>query len=397
VTAAAPTVADAAAPERTRTLTVLHSTWIWLPLTETWLANQLRFLPASIESHVVCERSVDTGRFRPASVRAAADAGAIRHVADRAARKAYRRYPRILARRTRELRPDVLHSHFGHIGWRDARWTDRARVPHVVSFYGADASSIPRSDARWRGRYEELFESANAILCEGPAMADAIHALGCPRVKVRVHSLGIDLDRIPFRPRQLAPGEPLRVMLAASFREKKGIPVALRALAFARRLGLDLEATLIGGANTVAERREAERIHAALADPALTGRIRVLGFQPYGKLLAEAYDHHVFMSPSQVGTDGDTEGGAPLAILEAAASGMPVSSTTHCDIPNVLGEPNRRLLVAEGDVEGLARALVTLRELDWLELTSANRRRAETCFDARLQGERLAAIYRSFA
>ena len=389
--------ASVAAAAPTRALTVLHSTWIWLPLTETWLANQLRFLPRSIESHVVCERTVDSGLFRPASVHAAADAGAIRHVADRAARKLYRRHPRVLARRTAELRPDLLHSHFGHIGWRDARLANQAGLPHVVSFYGADVSAIPHSERQWEARYGELFAGADAMLCEGPAMAESLAALGCPRPKIRVHALGIDLDGIPFRPRRPAAGERLRVLLAASFREKKGLPVAIRALALARRLGLDVEATLIGGAVTDDERREAERIYAALDDPALVGRVRVLGFQPHRRLLAEAYDHHVFVSPSQVAADGDAEGGAPLTIIETAATGMPVLSTNHCDIPNVLGEPNRRLLVAEGGVEALARTLAALPESDWQELASANRSWIETHFDARVQGERLAAIYRSLA
>jgi hypothetical protein len=30
-----------------------------------------------------------------------------------------------------------------------------------------------------------------------------------------------------------------------------------------------------------------------------------------------------------------SEGGAPKVIIEAQAPGMPVISTTHCDIPNV--------------------------------------------------------------
>ena len=393
---AAATPRRAAAAVTPSTLTVLHSTWIWLPLTETWLANQLRFLPDSIKSHVVCEQTTDSSLFRPVSVHAARDAGAIRYVADRVARRAYRRHPNVLQRRAAELGPDLLHSHFGHIGWRDARWADQVGLRHIVSFYGADVSALPHSDARWRARYEELFEQADAILCEGSAMAGSLRALGCPGGKIRVHALGVDLDEIPFRPRRIAAGERLRVLLAASFREKKGLPVALRALALARRLGLDLEATLIGGAVTGQERREAQRIQTVLADPALAGRVRLLGFQPHGRLLNEAYGHHVFLSPSQVAADGDAEGGAPLAIIEMAASGMPVLSTKHCDIPNVLAEPNRRLLVPEGDVAALAQALVTLPTEDWSDLTAANRRRVDDRFDARVLGGRLAAIYRSF-
>ena len=44
------------------------------------------------------------------------------------------------------------------------------------------------------------------------------------------------------------------------------------------------------------------------------------------------------MSLSRTATraSGDTEGGAPMSIFEAQASGMPVVSTLHADIPEVV-------------------------------------------------------------
>ena len=62
-------------------------------------------------------------------------------------------------------------------------------------------------------------------------MANLLAMLGCPEDKIRVVYLGIELDKTPFTPRIWAPGEPLRILIAASFREKKGIPYALQALA----------------------------------------------------------------------------------------------------------------------------------------------------------------------
>ena len=59
---AAATPRRAAAAVTPSTLTVLHSTWIWLPLTETWLANQLRFLP---DSYQVTRRVRTDDRHQP--------------------------------------------------------------------------------------------------------------------------------------------------------------------------------------------------------------------------------------------------------------------------------------------------------------------------------------------
>jgi colanic acid/amylovoran biosynthesis glycosyltransferase len=73
---------------------------------------------------------------------------------------------------------------------------------------------------------------------------------------------------------------------------------------------------------------------------------------------------------------------------------MPVVSTTHCDIPGVLGAPNRALLTPEGDVRALHGQLERLLGMsDWTTLATANRRHIEREFDLARQGRRLAEIY----
>jgi len=77
-------------------------------------------------------------------------------------------------------------------------------------------------------------------------------------------------------------------------------------------------------------------------------------------LLDEAYRNHLFVSPSVTAEDGDTEGGAPVTVIELAASGMPVVSSLHCDIPEVLQDGVTGLLAQEKDVAGIE------SKLNWL-------------------------------
>jgi colanic acid/amylovoran biosynthesis glycosyltransferase len=70
-------------------------------------------------------------------------------------------------------------------------------------------------------------------------------------------------------------------------------------------------------------------------------------------LIKQYYNHDIFISPSLVAQDGDTEGGAPVTLLEASATGMPVLSTFHCDIPEVVINSQSGYLVPEGDVDAL--------------------------------------------
>ncbi len=300
-----------------------------------------------------------------------------------------------VARVASRVKADLLHSHFGNNGWANLHAAARARVPHVVTFYGHDVDQLPACHPEWNGRYAELFSAVDQVLCEGPFMARRIAARGCVSERVRVHHLGIDLARFDYRPRIKTKAEPLRVLIAASFREKKGIPDALAALGRLRQ-DLALEITIIGDAvQSTAAQAEKARIQETVLETGLSDRVRFLGFQSHERLKEEAYRHHIFIQASRQARDGDSEGGAPVALIEMAATGMPVVATTHCDIPEVVRHSETGFLAPEGDVEGLAehiRWLATHPD-EWRPLLDASRLHIEREFDAVRQGERLAQFY----
>ena len=381
-------------------LAVLHSCPVWLPQTQTWLYNQVRALPGDIESHVACLRRENTDQFPCDRVYAMCGRSMLAYRGEALLRRLdWPLQPYWLTQIARRCHAGLVHSHFGNTGWLNLGAARRLRVPHVVTFYGLDVDYLPKQDARWHERYREMFAGIDAVLCEGPHMASRILAHGCPQSKVHVHHLGVAVGAIPFRPRERRAAEPLRVLIAGAFREKKGIPYALQALG---ELQLDgaLEITIIGDADAEPRSREEKRrILEMIERYQLAPKVRMLGFQPHARLLEEAYRHHVFLSPSVHAEDGDSEGGAPVSIIEMAASGMPVVSTTHCDIPEVIADRRSGLLAPEKDVAGLAERLAWLaaHPEEWERLVSAARQHVEKEFDMAAQALRLATIYRDLA
>ncbi|HEX6791365.1 MAG TPA: glycosyltransferase [Candidatus Krumholzibacteria bacterium] len=375
---------------------VVQSVQRWLPQTETWLYTQVTFLPPGIESHVACTRRENIDQFPYPRIHALMDLPRWQHVWDRAMRRLrFRNHLRFLYQVARHTRAQVLHSHFGFIGWRDLGVSRGLGIAHVVTFYGVDVLFYPTMDPRWRDRYRDMFTEVDAVLCEGAYMGRSIIALGCPPAKMRVHHLGIDLSLIPFEPRAWRPGETLRVLLAGSFREKKGFPYALEALARLRRT-TPVEVTIIGDQHGEPRTiREKEKILEAIQRGGLADCTRLLGYQPYRTVMEEARRHHVFLSPSVTAADGDTEGGAPVSLIEMSASGMMIVSTTHCDIPGVILDGKTGLLAPERDVEALVDHLgwIVANADRWGEMQRAGRAHIEAEFDARRQGERLAGIY----
>jgi colanic acid/amylovoran biosynthesis glycosyltransferase len=380
-----------------RPLRVLHSHPVWLPQTQPWLYNLVRHLPDSaVQSRVVCDRTENLEQFRVPRLHALSDLRYWSFWNQRLVTRFLARPPaRFLRTLGQRFGTELVHSHFGNIGWRDLPAVRQMPARHVVTFYGFEIGQLPKREPVWLDRYAEMFPTVDLITCEGPFMAQSIVDLGCPQDKIRVHRLGIETEQISYCRRQWKIGTPLRILIAASFVAKKGIPSALHALARIKN-DVSLEITIIGGARAdPRSQTEKERILEAISAGGLEDRVQQLGFQPHQRMLDEAYRNHIFLSPSLTAPDGDTEGGLPVGIIEMVATGLPVVSTRHCDIPTVLEHGRTGFLAEEGDVDGIAECLRWLiRHPDqWNGITDAARKHVDRNFNAAIQGRELADLY----
>jgi colanic acid/amylovoran biosynthesis glycosyltransferase len=378
-------------------LRIVHSYPIWIPQTQTWMYNQLRFLPKDkVETYVVCETTENLDQFPTPNLYSLDQTSLFRQLWDHLLRKyKIRNHLGYLTQIIDKKNAHILHSHFGNIGWSNIGAPHSINTKHVVTFYGLDVNMLPQSNAIWYKRYADLFSQADLFLCEGPYMARSINKLGCPKHKIKVHHLGIEIGNIKFSPRRWSSNETLRILIAGSFREKKGITYALKALEEIRKT-LSIEITIIGDANnSKSDQLEKQRILETIDEMKLPNHIKLMGYQPYEVLFKEAYKHHIFLSPSVTAKDGDTEGGAPVSIIEMMATGMIVISTKHCDIPNLISNGNTGLLAEERDVTGLVSKInwAIANPDKWLNIQENARKHVENNFDALAQGEKLAQLY----
>lgn len=304
---------------------------------------------------------------------------------------------RILASRMKKDGVNVIHAHFGRAGYHSLPVARRADLPLVTSFYGYDVSQYGQIP-KWRRNYLKLFSDGDLFLCLGPDMQRSLIRLGCPEEKTRVHHLGVDVSHIEYRPRHWDGSEPLRVLIAGAFRPKKGIPLALRALARVRD-SLDLRITLVGDSvGTPDSLPEKARILQTIETLGLSSYTDLTGFKPYHQLLDDAYAHHIFMAPSMTAEDGDMEG-TPMALVDMVATGIPIVSTRHADIPEIIIHTHTGLLSEEQDVDGLAENVLWLAANtdQWEAMTIQGRSHIAANFDLQTQANRLTLIYDSVA
>jgi colanic acid/amylovoran biosynthesis glycosyltransferase len=304
-------------------------------------------------------------------------------------------YPWYLQMRLRKQRIDVVHSHFAQVGWRYRDVARRLGAAHVVSFYGWDYVQMARLDSLWIARLAELYASADCFICEGPHGADTLIASGCSESKVRVIRLGVEPDQIPFFRRSKRSGK-LRLLQVASLREKKGHVDTVSAFAGALEQWPDMHLTLVGAEpGSIYDSIEHIILSRGIAD-----KVSLLPGIVFSKLHSIMAEHHVFIHPSRHASDGDCEGGAPVVLLDAQATGMPVISTTHCDIPQEVVDGATGILCPEGDVPALVRAICDFCEMGedrYLAYAVAAREHVERNFDVRDCAVALESLYRDLA
>lgn len=291
----------------------------------------------------------------------------------------------------RARQADVFHAHFATMGWQYLSLAESVGRPLVVSFYGYDYEWIPRNRPEWRERYRILFEKAELFLTEGEAGKAKLVKAGCPADKIRVAHLGVDVGRIPFLLRGKTERE-LKLVQVATFTPKKGQETTVRAFLAAAPRCPGMTLTFVG--------KDGEGLRPPLqrlvAEAGLGERVRFLDFVSFDQLHRFLHEFHAFVHPSRHSDSGDSEGGAPIVLLDAQATGMPVLATRHCDIPEEVLEGKTGLLVDEGDHAALAEAMCQLYDMGperYAAFAQAARRHVEERYDVTTCARRVRDFY----
>ncbi|NIM96331.1 MAG: glycosyltransferase [Anaerolineales bacterium] len=377
--------------------TVGHFVWIYLFQTGNWIYDQIRF-QTSYPSIILARKLENLEQFPYDDVYALSTLPLWRSIVERIIRKLNTGYYPYHYQIAMKEGVRLLHAHLGRVGQLSIPLASAIDVPLITSFYGADMSEQPSGRGSLEEEYATLFDEGDLFLVEGPAAKRQIASIGCPQEKIRIQRLGIDLEKIRFQPRQADNGAPIRFLMAATFAEKKGMPFGVEAFCRAVQDNPNMRLTVVGDARPTFPREvEIKRqILDLVSQYKAEALVDFLGYVPLDRLRALAYEHDIFMHPSVTADTGDCEGGSPVVITEMAAAGLPIISTHHCDIPEVVLNGTTGFLSDERDVDQLREAIIELasdRQLR-IQMAKQGREHVEKLFNARSQGWKLAEIYR---
>ena len=254
-------------------------------------------------------------------------------------------------RAIRQTRADIVLAQYGPTGVAVMEACRLAGTPLVVHFHGYDASK-QHVLAKYAESYRAMFEQAAAIIAVSRAMERRLLSLGCPPENLRYNAYGIDCDLFGGSNPASAPPAFLAV---GRFVEKKAPHLTLLAFAEVFRRCPQARLRMIGTGPLLGVCRD---LAAALG---ISDAVSFLGVQPPDIVAQEMRSARAFVQHSVEASDGDCEG-TPVAVLEAGASGLPVVSTRHAGIPDVVIDEKTGLLVDERDIVGMTTAMLRLAE-----------------------------------
>lgn len=297
-----------------------------------WDVNVISMLPPSAFEEELADAGVPVFslRMRPGS---ASVAGFLR-----------------LASILRKLRPQILHCHMFHANLLGRMARLICPLPVVISTaHSILESSRQSGEARGRERLYRMTDrlsNATVAVCEAGSKRYAKAGIA-PERKLRVIPNGVDTKR--FQPdaeareetrHQLGAGHEFVWLAAGRLHWKKDYPTMLRAFA-SHQLGL----LLIAG-----EGPEEPALRALAAE--LNANVRFLGLRADVPELMNAANGFVLSS---------TVEGLPLALLEAASSGVPCVATDVGGVAEIVLDGQTGFLVPPGDPAALGAAMCKVR------------------------------------
>ncbi len=399
-----------ARPLPSRPMRVLHFRRIFSQLSESFIYNPLIEMQSrGVDVHMLCVLRV-AARDRPFPSRQLFDSPRAmqspklmgRADASNAGQVQIDRLIWPLLRRSLEKRldavdPDVVLAHFGPDGCLISPSARKRGIPVAVMFYGYEVSRLMHAAGRfWGPRMQHLFNEAHLLIAISNHIAERLVQLGADEKKIRLVHLGTPLDRFTYRdPAADYDGGTVRCIHVGRLTAKKSPVHLLRAFAKSREIlqgKAELQLDIVGDGELRADTlQQVERLD-------LGDHVILHGAQPHQRVAELLGQGHIYTQHCMTAPNGDMEG-LGVTFVEASARGLPVITTRHNGIPDVVLHEQTGLLSPEGDVDAMAGNIIDLATdpQRWTTLGRAGRAHVEQGFSLDHSVDRMLELLESIA
>ncbi|MGW1455070.1 glycosyltransferase [Salegentibacter agarivorans] len=242
---------------------------------------------------------------------------------------------------------DLVFAEYGGTGQRILSICQYLNLPLIVHFHGFDAARYDQLEQNQN--YKKLFDAARFVIAVSRIMYQDLLNLGCPKDKLIYNVSG---PREEFF--SVDPGfEAQQFLWAGRFVNKKAPYYLILSFLEVLKKFPNAQLLMAGDGELWNTCKNLVKFYQIENNVNFLG---VINEEEFRKHLKEST---AFIQHSITAANGDKEG-TPLSVLEASAAGLPVLSTRHAGIPDVIIQGETGLLVEEHDVQGMANNMITL-------------------------------------
>ena len=282
---------------------------------------------------------------------------------------------------------DVFHCHFGLVG-KELVFVKEImpQVKIITQFHGYDISKYIKENGEQT--YDELFRKGDHFLPVSEHFKNRLLQLGCPQEKITIHYCGVYLDRFPWCEHKFDFGQRIQILSLGRLAEKKGVEYMIKAVAHLRFKFPQLQCEIVG------DGEERTKLEELVEQNDLERMIQFKGSVTTGEVQQYFQRADIFIAPSVTSSSGDEEG-LVVTIKEAMATGTPVITTNHAEIPEMVTDGISGFLVSERNAQEIADRITSLVLNPDLCRTFASgaRKVVEQKFDQLKLNEQLEEIY----
>lgn len=285
---------------------------------------------------------------------------------------------------------DIIHCHFGENGMRGLMLKQLGAVTGklITTFHGYDISEYTNTFGD--EIYNDLVHAGNLFCSISDRMSQQLLRLGCPIDKVKVHRVGIDCSAFKYKPRYRNSDEPTKLITVCRLVEKKGVEYAIRAVSMLVATYPQLSYTIIGDGPLMPTFRQ------LVEELGVSSNVHLVGWKQHEQVVSLLTSAHILVAPSVTSSTGDQEG-IPVSIMEGMAMGLPILSTYHSGIPELVEDGVSGFLVSERDETALAKKMQELIKAPdtWATLGAEGRKRIEREHNIEVLNDQLVNLYKS--
>lgn len=243
---------------------------------------------------------------------------------------------------------DIVYCMLGHFAPQFAhlKIKNNEKWKLVTAFHGYDATAVLIKNPHI---YDEVFKIGDLFLPVSFYFRNRLIEAGCNPEKIFVHHVGINCNLFKFKTYFKQKNTTYNIVTIGRLEPLKGYEYAISAIAKLIKKGIKINYVIVGAGQL---QQKLEKLVDSLN---CKNNIKLVGLKNQIEVSEILKNADIFLL-SSVTAEHITEG-IPTVLMEAMAIGLPVISTNHAGIPELVKNNSTGFIVPERDVDNLSKKL----------------------------------------